>query len=60
MGVHIVYVGGRPHDVSTYQRRKTVWVASGEYDGERLIQEGRSETSALRAWEDIADYRMKK
>lgn len=46
-------------EVSTYQRGKTVWIATGTFMGESLQQKGRSEATALRNWQDIAEFRYR-
>jgi hypothetical protein len=45
--------------VGTYQKSKTVWIASGDFQGEPLQQQGRSEQSALAKWKDIAEWRYR-
>lgn len=45
--------------VATYQKSKTVWIASGDFQGEPLQQQGRSEQSALAKWKDIAEWRYR-
>lgn len=38
---------------------KTVWVASGKFQGEPLTVKGRSEMAALRQWVEIAESRYR-
>jgi hypothetical protein len=40
---HIVQVWDKPHEISVYQKSKSVWIAVGEYMGERLETKGVSE-----------------
>lgn len=59
MAVHIVEAYPEKCEVHTYQRSKTVWIASGTFQGESLTQKGGSERSALRHWKDIAEFRYR-
>ncbi len=43
--------------VSVHQSSKTVWVAVGEYMGERIEVKGRTQTQALGQWREAARYR---
>ena len=45
--------------VHTYQRTKTVWIATGTFQGEHLEQNGRTEQAALANWKDIAEWRYR-
>jgi len=51
-----VTVLGKDCEVKVYQKHKTVWCAVGYYGTERIETKGSSESSALRAWEEKADY----
>lgn len=57
MAEHIVDVWDKPHTVTVHQKSKSVWVAVGEYHGERLEVTSRSESQAVKAWWDAAMYR---
>jgi hypothetical protein len=52
-----VQVWGRPHLVSVEQRSKSVWIAFGDYMGQRIECKDRSPGSALKRWADAAKYR---
>jgi hypothetical protein len=54
---HMVRVLDRPQIVSIERTSRTVWVAVGEYNGERIEAKGSSEAAALAAWRDAAHYR---
>jgi hypothetical protein len=54
---YTVKVWDKPHVVSVYQKSKTVWIAVGEYMGERLETQGTSANSALKSWCDAAKYK---
>lgn len=54
---HTVKIWERPHEVTVYQSSKSVWIAVGEYMGERIEAKGRTETQALSAWREAARYR---
>ena len=51
-----VNVWGEPHEVETYQKSKSVWVASGEYMGKPITVQDRSEGSAIKRWHEAATY----
>ena len=46
MAEHKVTVWNKPYTISVYQKSKTVWIAVGDYMGERLEAQGRSESTA--------------
>ncbi len=54
---HKVYVWEKPYEISVYQKSKTVWIAVGEYMGERIEVKDRSESSALARWREAARYK---
>ena len=54
---HKVTVWSQSHTVSTYQKSKSVWVAVGDYMGERIETKGTSVGSVLTAWKNTATYR---
>jgi hypothetical protein len=49
-----VDVWGKSYEIRVYQKSKTVWIAVGEYKGERIEVKGRSSRSAVMAWRDAA------
>lgn len=53
---HTVRVWGTPHKVTVYQKSKTVWIAVGEYRGERIEVKSQSQGSALKLWSETARY----
>jgi hypothetical protein len=57
VGEHTARVWDKPHSVSVHQKSKTVWVAVGEYNGERVEVKGRTESQALAAWREAARYK---
>lgn len=57
MPTHIVKVREHDREVSTYQKSKTVWIATGlNIYGKSFSVEGRTESSAVRAWREAVDY----
>jgi hypothetical protein len=54
---HTVEVWGKTYEVSVHQKSKTVWIASGDYEGQYIQTQGRSETQALGSWREAARYR---
>jgi hypothetical protein len=54
---HTVTVWGRPQNVTLYQKSKTVWVAVGDYMGERVEVKDQSEGAALKRWGEAAKSR---
>lgn len=59
MGVHTIEAYPETCQVHTYQKSKTVWIASGTFRGEHLQQKARTEQAALRNWKDIAEWRYR-
>lgn len=53
----IVMVWGKEYEVTLHQKSKTVWVASGEYQGEHKSVQDRSPTSAATRWQEWARYK---
>ncbi len=51
---HTVEVWGKPYTVTTYQKTKSVWIASGEYMGEPIQTKGRSKGAAIKRWKERA------
>jgi hypothetical protein len=56
-GMRTVIVWGKPHTVTVAKRLKTVWVAFGDYNGESISVEDRTEGAALRRWREAATYK---
>jgi hypothetical protein len=40
-------VWDKPYEISVYQKSKSVWIAVGEYMGERLETKGSSKSAAV-------------
>jgi hypothetical protein len=57
MSVHRVIVWDKPYEVETYRKYKTVWVASGEYEGEFHSTQGQTEGAAIIRWREWAQYK---
>jgi hypothetical protein len=43
--------------ITVYQKLETVWIAVGDYKGERIDVKSSSERSAITAWKETARYR---
>jgi hypothetical protein len=56
-GERKVIVWGKPHVVSVERISKSVWVAVGDYMGESLRVQDRSEGAALIRWREAATYK---
>jgi hypothetical protein len=54
---HTVQVWDHSYEVSVHQKSKTVWIAVGDYEGQRIETKGQSETQALASWREAARYR---
>jgi hypothetical protein len=52
-----VAVGIKRYEVTTYQRSKTVWIASGNYEGQIIVTKGRTESAVLLHWGETANSR---
>lgn len=52
-----VNVWDKPHEITVYQKSKSVWIAVGEYMGERLEVKGRTLSQAANDWREAARYR---
>lgn len=52
-----VVVWGKNHFVEVRQTAKTVWVATGSYNGQRIDAKGSSATSAAAHWRGAAQYK---
>lgn len=52
----VVQVWDRPYRVVVDRRSKSVWIASGDYEGRIIETKGRSASSALALWRDAARY----
>jgi hypothetical protein len=53
----IVKVWDKPYEISVHQKSKTVWIAVGEYMGERLETKGSSQLNAIKQWCEAARYK---
>jgi hypothetical protein len=54
---HTVTVWNERCSVTVYQKSKSVWIAVGDYMGQRIESKGSSAGSALTAWKSTATYR---
>jgi hypothetical protein len=45
-----VHVLGRPHNVNVQRKYKSVWIAVGEYMGQRIEVRERTEHQVVAAW----------
>jgi hypothetical protein len=52
-----VYVWDKPHVITVYQKSKSVWIAVGDYNGERIEVKDRSANAAAKWWAEAARYR---
>ena len=43
--------------IDVYQSSKSIWVAVGEYHGERIEVKGKTQTQAVSSWREAARYR---
>ena len=57
--MHEVYAHPERCKVHTRQTGKVTWEASGTFMGEHLSVKARSEMSAVRQWQDIAEFRYR-
>ena len=44
-------------EITVYQKSKSVWVAAGEYMGERIETKASSASAAAKHWQDAARYK---
>jgi hypothetical protein len=49
-----VYVWEKPYVVSVRRKDQGIWIAVGQYMGEQIEVEDRSEASAVARWEETA------
>jgi len=54
---HIVRVWDKPRKVSVHWMSKSVWIAVGDFNGERIEVKARSESAAVAHWREAAQYR---
>jgi hypothetical protein len=54
-----VYVWEKPHVVSVRRKTRGIWIAVGQYMGERIEVVDRSEASAVARWEETARAKHK-
>lgn len=57
MSEHRVMVWGKPYIVTTHQKSKSVWIATGEYMGESKSVQDRSPGAAVKRWCEWAEYK---
>jgi hypothetical protein len=54
---HRVTVGDKPYTVYVHRASKAVWIAVGDYKGERIVTEDGSMNTALKRWREAVEYR---
>lgn len=52
-----VQVWDKPYEITVYQKSKSVWIAVGEYMGERIETKDRSDSTAVKRWLEAAHYK---
>jgi hypothetical protein len=57
IGLGQAQVWEKNYDVTVHQRSKSVWIAVGDYMGERLETKDSSASTALKRWQEAARYR---
>ena len=57
MPKRFVTVGSKSYEVYTQHTYKTVWKASGTFEGQYIEKKARSESAALRDWLETAKSR---
>jgi hypothetical protein len=55
--VVVVTVWNKSYEITVYRKSETVWIAVGEYGGERIETRGPSERTATARWREAARYR---
>ena len=53
----LVKVWDKDCEITVYQKSKAVWIAVGEYMGERLEVKGSSQGTATIRWREAARYK---
>ena len=54
---HRVKVWSETIEIETYQKSKSVWIATGSYLGQTFEVKDRSSSAAANAWRTAAEYR---
>jgi hypothetical protein len=57
MPTHQITVWNKTIEVSVTQSSKSVWIAVGEYMGERIETKDATQGSALKRWQEAARYK---
>ena len=57
MAQRTVSVWGKQYEVAVDQLSKSVWRAVGNYEGHSIETKDRSESTALKRWQEAARYR---
>lgn len=57
MTERVVNVGDKRYPVEVYQKSKSVWVAVGDYLGESIRVQDRSEGAATKRWCEAARFK---
>jgi hypothetical protein len=55
--VVVVTVWNKSYEITVYRKSETVWIAVGEYGGERIETRGPSERTAAARWREAARYK---
>jgi hypothetical protein len=53
----VVKVWDVSHEITVYQKSKSVWVAVGDYGGAHVEAKSSSASAAAKAWQEAARYR---
>ena len=52
-----ISVWDKSYEISVYQKSITVWIAVGEYMGERIETKDSSQSTAIKRWGEAAKYK---
>ena len=52
-----VMVWERPQRVTVHQKSKSVWIAVGDYMGQRVEAQGSTQGAAVKRWKEAAQYK---
>lgn len=52
-----VLVWGKEYEITVYQKSKSVWIATGSYEGHHIETKSSSPGSARKLWADAAKYK---
>jgi hypothetical protein len=57
MSRYTVNVWGKRYEVRTHRLSKSVWIASGDYEGDSIQGKASTEGAAVIRWRETAQYR---